>query len=456
MNEDFGYVILFCGLPGTLKTFISTRLASRLGFCYIPTRAIGEIPPFEKVALLNKKRYERYQKIGHILKAATQLKANIIVDGGFPTYESRKIALQGYDPFKTIIVHCYCFNEIQRIERLRIKAKEPLNYEAESAKAIIDNLHENAQIQTVELLDSDLNNTLISGYIDVDTVNYQIKRKGTIPKFLSKKLLVFIKDALDEYTNLPSSKTFQDTLSEHFDQLAEDYDASTVWRTDSTLLQSIQQELPDKPARVLDIGTGTGIAGEWYAKQGNLVTGIDISPLMLKKASKRLSLVVLGSILKSPFLSEYFDLAIIRQTLHYLEIERSFFEINRVIKPGGLLVLSCLVVPDETTKTLWAEFKNVTQPLRLRVFTVNDIEDVMTRFHFTILRKSHHEIVRQEKVSDLDKRATSPTGGWVQFLRNFEKLINQISPQIKFSFEKDSLSYKQFWVTIWGKKQITS
>ena len=61
-NDKKEYLILFCGLPGTLKTYISIRLSGRLGYAYFPSKAMGDIAEETTGIVLQKRRIKRYHE----------------------------------------------------------------------------------------------------------------------------------------------------------------------------------------------------------------------------------------------------------------------------------------------------------------------------------------------------------------------------------------------------------
>jgi SAM-dependent methyltransferase len=98
-------------------------------------------------------------------------------------------------------------------------------------------------------------------------------------------------------------------------------------------------------ADVLDVGTGTGVVVRRLAERHPLwtFTGVDISDGMLDVAKAHLPrhTFVLAGAENLPFPNESFDVIVTLSSFHFWsDSERGLAEIRRVLRPGGLLVLS--------------------------------------------------------------------------------------------------------------------
>ena len=104
-----------------------------------------------------------------------------------------------------------------------------------------------------------------------------------------------------------------------------------------------------KAKRVLDLGCGTGRHVIALAKKGLQIYGLDISPTALGEIKERLrqeglkAKLELGNIYKKlPYRDNFFDGAISIKVLHHgkiLRIKRLIKEIERVVRPGGILMV---------------------------------------------------------------------------------------------------------------------
>ncbi|MDD5718779.1 MAG: class I SAM-dependent methyltransferase [Candidatus Krumholzibacteria bacterium] len=97
--------------------------------------------------------------------------------------------------------------------------------------------------------------------------------------------------------------------------------------------------------RVLEYGCGTGSRSFELARRGAEVVGIDISPVGVARATeraaneglKKASFEVMDAE-NMTFPDDSFDLVIGEGILHHLDLEKSYREVSRVLKPTGRAV----------------------------------------------------------------------------------------------------------------------
>jgi SAM-dependent methyltransferase len=97
----------------------------------------------------------------------------------------------------------------------------------------------------------------------------------------------------------------------------------------------------DQPARVLDLGSGTGAFAEMLRDAGHEVFCLDRSVDRVARLPDRLGtrLHVVGQVESLPYLSCHFDVVTAAQTLHRFAPGLALTEIARVLKPGGHLAV---------------------------------------------------------------------------------------------------------------------
>jgi ubiquinone/menaquinone biosynthesis C-methylase UbiE len=98
---------------------------------------------------------------------------------------------------------------------------------------------------------------------------------------------------------------------------------------------------------ILDAGCGSGPLTEALRAKGAVVSGFDLSPVMVELARQRLgedadvTVADLGAPL--PYSDDKFDLVVASLALHYVEDWASaLVELRRVLKPGGRLTVSII------------------------------------------------------------------------------------------------------------------
>jgi ubiquinone/menaquinone biosynthesis C-methylase UbiE len=143
----------------------------------------------------------------------------------------------------------------------------------------------------------------------------------------------------------------------YYDEFAKRYDDRRGGREPGgyhDLLDDLEVDLVSRfgtGKHVLEVGCGTGLLLERFARFAEKAKGIDLSPGMLERARARGLDVEQGSATALPFEDETFDVACSFKVLaHIPDVDRALAEMARVVRPGGHII---------------AEFYN---PISLRAF----------------------------------------------------------------------------------------
>jgi DNA gyrase subunit B len=139
-------------------------------------------------------------------------------------------------------------------------------------------------------------------------------------------------------------KTDISGVIDQFQTRAETFEQSAAWVTDQNLINSILGliRIP-KGSRCIELCCGTGKIGLALKNAGMKVIGVDISPAMLKKSEKRIT-VTPGNVEEMPFDSNTADLIVVRQALFLTDSGKVLEEVKRVLKPNGQFIV-CNTVP---------------------------------------------------------------------------------------------------------------
>jgi 2-polyprenyl-3-methyl-5-hydroxy-6-metoxy-1,4-benzoquinol methylase len=111
----------------------------------------------------------------------------------------------------------------------------------------------------------------------------------------------------------------------------------------------------------LDGGSGGGHFSAAACRRGANVTSLDVGPNLLEQVKKRCdSTRVIGSILDLPFKDRTFDVVMSTEVIeHTPDPERAVRELSRVVRPGGVLVLT-------SPNRLWQPVVRLATATRLR------------------------------------------------------------------------------------------
>ena len=145
------------------------------------------------------------------------------------------------------------------------------------------------------------------------------------------------------------AKDFVELSKEWFNKQAPVYDdTNTILysKYGKISCENIFEFLKDKEyTKLLDIGCGTGYLIDMLAKVHDAeYTGVDLSPEMIKQANNKKiknAKFVEGRSDEIPFDDNTFDIITCSQSFHhYPDTDKAMQEAKRVLKPGGLYILS--------------------------------------------------------------------------------------------------------------------
>jgi SAM-dependent methyltransferase len=143
-------------------------------------------------------------------------------------------------------------------------------------------------------------------------------------------------------------RLFRRPLRAQFERLAPTWEHRRDAETLSTLNAALDR-VDQAPRRVLDVGTGTGIAARGLARRfpAAEIVGLDLSPAMIEEARRLLPgelepriRFAVGDASALPFRTGEFDLVVLLNMIPF------FDELARVTAPAGTLVFAFSAGPD--------------------------------------------------------------------------------------------------------------
>ena len=137
----------------------------------------------------------------------------------------------------------------------------------------------------------------------------------------------------------------QENMKTYWQKRAETFGFRRDSESFAALGQAVSRYVPEKPLKVLDAGTGTGIIAASMALLGHEVTGVDLCSHMIERAEENLKSMGLSAEFictpagELPFPDNSFDMVISRNVTWALpDPEAVFRQWKRVLKPGGYLI----------------------------------------------------------------------------------------------------------------------
>jgi ubiquinone/menaquinone biosynthesis C-methylase UbiE len=156
-----------------------------------------------------------------------------------------------------------------------------------------------------------------------------------------------------------------------YDSVAEVYDRVRVPLHEPPARDLVAAVAPTTGGRVLDVGTGTGVAAMAAAESvgpTGLVAGVDPSLGMLRLALDRGVTVVAAQAIDLPFRDATFDAVVANFVIFFFQrYETALFDMLRVLRPGGRLGVTTWGPADDEFRRTWrAVAESFTGPELLR------------------------------------------------------------------------------------------
>ncbi|HHV63986.1 MAG TPA: methyltransferase domain-containing protein [Peptococcaceae bacterium] len=210
---------------------------------------------------------------------------------------------------------------------------------------------------------------------------------------------------------------------------------------------------------VLEVASGTCANGRAIAPNVDKVVCLDLTPEMLEVGRKKAEeqklsnmLFVLGNAYEIPFLNNYFDVVFSRLAFHHFtDTKKAFAEMERVLKPGGKLVIIDMIATDELLRKQRDYYE-----------TLRDLSHVMnlSRQEITALYENVGMNIILQEVTDIEVSLNS----WMELTKTPEDIRKQIQEAMEcelnggsqtgfYPYKKSGdIKFLQKWMITIGKK----
>lgn len=182
-----------------------------------------------------------------------------------------------------------------------------------------------------------------------------------------------------------------DHVRKEYDKLAPTYDQRWSRYIDVTLRETLDSLHLEGDERVLDVPVGTGeLAARLLEKWPRLgITGVDLSPQMLKQAAAKQSLSTVelheACVTELPFPDNEFDCVFCVNSFHYFSQPHSALgELRRVLGDGGRLILVDWC-DDYLACKLCSIWLRIVDPAFHRTYTRSKCETLLTENSFRVV-----------------------------------------------------------------------
>jgi SAM-dependent methyltransferase len=156
---------------------------------------------------------------------------------------------------------------------------------------------------------------------------------------------------------------YEESIRDEFTHQTDAFARSPAMTAAATLGSLVELVPADPAARWLETACGPGIVSRGIAARVGSVRGVDLTPAMVEKAGAEAAAAGIGNVEFSvgdatalEFEDGSFDGAVNRFSLHHIPVpQRVLEEMERVVRPGGYVVLADHLTDADADAAAWHE-----------------------------------------------------------------------------------------------------
>jgi ubiquinone/menaquinone biosynthesis C-methylase UbiE len=199
---------------------------------------------------------------------------------------------------------------------------------------------------------------------------------------------------------------------------------------------------------VLDVACGPGLVGVAFASHVKHVTGIDVTPAMIKQAKdyqRQKGLANLdwqvGDVTRLPFADGTFTSVTCRYGFHHLKDPKSVFaEMVRVCAPGGRVVLTDVTAPVDPEKAKAFDQAEIWRdPSHVRILALAEMEELFAGKSLRDIKKYFYEL--EIGIEDQLSKSAATTDDAERFRRVFREKPQSLGIRVWNIEGKDFMAY---------------
>ena len=155
-----------------------------------------------------------------------------------------------------------------------------------------------------------------------------------------------------------------------------------------------------------------------------------------------------------PFLENSFDNVLSRLSFHHFtDVETSFKEMLRVLKPGGKLIVIDMGATVKELRKIQDEIETLRDPSHVKNLSTEEIQSLFEKYRLELKEKDITEI--PQNLQNWMKLTKTPETTQQQIIQRMKNELNGGLKTGFFPYIKDEQIYfNQRWVFISGKKSL--
>lgn len=252
----------------------------------------------------------------------------------------------------------------------------------------------------------------------------------------------------------------EDAIKHSFTLQSKNFEAGKLNFTEKKFLDFIVTNIhPQKTDTVLEVAAGTCVCGCSLAPLVQNVTCLDMTSAMLmagketagKQALENMAFVI-GDAEELPFLNDSFDIVISRLAFHHFpDIDRSFDEMVRVLRPHGKLVFIDMEAAEDKLRLVRDEIETMRDPSHIQNLSKEEMLKLYSKHSIQVDKCTATDM--PILLNDWIDFTETPITVKQKLIERFENEVNGMEKTGFYPYQTDKgISFNQKWIFILGTK----